>query len=141
METIDIVKLLRNIFKQNTHTPEESQNRDDVNLVGMIKDEYPSAYEDTNLTEIEWDTMNDEFFSQSAQITPATILPNDWVWVDYIDGSGALQSPDKKCYFSYDLQTGEYERNDDRMSFWELPMSLSVFKGFAESEIYKTICE
>lgn len=44
----------------------------------------------------------------------AVSLPDGWHWVNYDDGSGHLQSPDGKDYFSYDWTTGEYKITPDK---------------------------
>lgn len=41
-------------------------------------------------------------------------LPEGWIWINYDDGSGYLQSPDGKEYFEYDWSTGEYKTTPDK---------------------------
>lgn len=41
-------------------------------------------------------------------------LPEGWIWINYDDGSGYLQSPDGKEYFEYDWTTGEYKVTPDK---------------------------
>lgn len=43
------------------------------------------------------------------EIVPAKILPQGWMWHKYADGSGHLESPEGKQYMSYDLNTYEYQ--------------------------------
>lgn len=72
-------------------------------------------------------------FDEEGKLTKATNLPEGWMWRDYNDASGSLQSPEGKSYFSYDLQTKEYklpiEKND-----WEsiFGTNLNDFKIKAE---------
>lgn len=69
----------------------------------------------------------------------ANTLPEGWIWTDYDDGSGDIQSPGGESYFSYDLCTHEYMLpNNDHWSRWvdpEYRMSLKNFKDFAEMYI------
>ena len=54
---------------------------------------------------------SDEAISPPS-VTPAKTLPTGWVWVRYDDGSGHLESPDGKSWFSFDLDTNEYKGLD-----------------------------
>ena len=47
--------------------------------------------------------------TETVRTVQAETLPKGWKWQHYDDGSGSLQSPDGKSYFSYDRQTGEYK--------------------------------
>ena len=69
------------------------------------------------------ETLPEEMFYDSDEaisppsVTPAKTLPTGWVWVRYDDGSGHLESPDGKGWFSFDLDTNEYKGLD---GCWEL---------------------
>ena len=67
---------------------------------------------------------------------PAELLPEGWMWEQYIDGSGHLVSPEGACYFGYDMLTKEYvdplkEKWDDFPDY----VSLDEFMKFAEKKI------
>ena len=67
---------------------------------------------------------------------PAELLPEGWMWEQYIDGSGHLASPEGACYFGYDMLTKEYvdplkEKWDDFPDY----VSLDEFMIFAEKKI------
>lgn len=75
-------------------------------------------------------------------------LPEGWMWVDYADGSGHLESPTGKSYFSYDLHTSytamgaiEYQKSrdiqNDYDAFWG---TFEEFKVYAEEVIGKEFC-
>lgn len=49
-------------------------------------------------------------------------LPEGWIWHNYNDGSGHLQSPNGEKYFLYDLMTSEYQKTPD--SKYELGLIL-----------------
>lgn len=78
-----------------------------------------------------------------AEIVPAQTLPAGWVWHEYDDGSGHLESPEKTRYFSYDMATKEYiDPRDGRNTFMEgypYGVSFEDFKKFAETYIIDII--
>lgn len=140
----DIIKLIKSIFEQNSHSSIMPQNQSDGNFTDSALKQYPILQECEGLVkyEEELDDVTYDFFEESPETTPATNLPDGWVWVDYWDGSGSLHSPNDKQYFSYDLQTCEYDRyNNGKWNYWEPPMFLPIFKDFAEKEILKLLCE
>lgn len=65
-----------------------------------------SFIEDFNLEKERIDSMN-------VKVVPATKIGGGWNWYKYNDGSGHLESPDKKEYMNYDLQTNEYKITDN----------------------------
>ena len=85
-------------------------------------------------------------YSKTITKTPAKTLPKGWVWVDYNDGSGHLESPDGFRYFSYDMETAEYWDIDGNIQFmfgpeWRNPYPMAMpyeeYKQFAENAIIK----
>ncbi|WP_343662839.1 DUF6449 domain-containing protein [Chryseobacterium mucoviscidosis] len=82
----------------------------------------------------------DEFYIEET-LTPATNLPEGWIWRDYDDGSGSLRSPSGYSYYSYDLQTQEYRlptfnnRWTDMKDVYDRPKSLNEFKIYAEKSL------
>lgn len=68
-----------------------------------------------------------------------------WIWKDYDDLSGHLESPDGKSYFEYDWTTKEYKIMSD--SGWKSfivadsirDTSLSAFKDYAQAYIKDNI--
>lgn len=86
----------------------------------------------------ESDFTIEDYLNQPPEIVHASNLPAGRTWIDCWDGSGCLQSPDRKNFFSYDLQTGEFDQYDNGYwRFWGLPMMLLAFKEFAEKEMLK----
>lgn len=83
---------------------------------------------------------NNCYLSKKSQ---AHTLPEGWIWTDYDDGSGCIDSPGGDSYFSYDLDTNEYILpHDNHYSLWvnpDLRMSLKNFKAFAELYIKEKI--
>lgn len=86
----------------------------------------------------------DDFYIEEnieENLTPATNLPEGWVWRDYDDGSGSLKSPDGYSYYSYDLQTQEYRlptfnnRWTGMKDVYDRPKSLNEFKIYAEKSL------
>lgn len=71
----------------------------------------------------------------------------NWVWKDYDDLSGHLESPDGKSYFSYDWTTKEYKTTPE--SSWDSfidadptrDTSLSAFKKYAEKFVRNNIAK
>lgn len=97
-----------------------------INIVGDF-----SSIADTNTEEEVDETF--ELYKRSQ----AESLPNGWIWTDYDDGSGGLESPSGESYFSYDIHTKEYKIkcNDHWNLFNPSPMRLIEFKAFAEKYI------
>ena len=71
----------------------------------------------------------------------------NWVWKDYDDLSGHLESPDGKSYFSYDWTTKEYKTTPE--SSWDSfidadptrDTSLASFKKYAENFVRNNIAK
>lgn len=71
----------------------------------------------------------------------------NWVWKDYDDLSGHLESPDGKSYFSYDWTTKEYKTTPE--SSWDSfidadptrDTSLAAFKKYAENFVQNNIAK
>lgn len=87
--------------------------------------------------------MEHEHIMDEPEDVLTTQLPEGWYWKEYEDGSGSLNSPDGKDYFSYDRQTQEYI--DPTTGHWRVMENypyktpFSDFKIFAESWISKNI--
>lgn len=144
-KTTNIIKSIKNIFKQIAYSLKTPQNQVDGNFTDSAMEQYLlfQESEDTHEEyEVELDDITYDYFERPPRTTPAANLPDGWVWVDYWDGSGSLHSPNDKQYFSYDLQTYEYDQYDNgKWSHWEPPMLLATFKDFAEKEMLKILCE
>lgn len=69
---------------------EEVKNQDDRDLLQGVNNVVPE--EDPELE----DTLD------GYKIVPASQLPTGWRWVMYNDGSGSLQGPGDKCFYTYD---------------------------------------
>lgn len=66
---------------------------------------------------IDKETINQQIEDENCErttITQATNLPTGWIWKEYSDRSGHLESPDGTQYFSYDWTTGEYKETADK---------------------------
>lgn len=102
------------------------------------------------------DTIDLEKAKKNTQKTILTVLGKDydelnknknWIWKDYDDLSGQLESPDGKSYFSYDWTTKEYKTTPE--SSWdsfidadpERDTSLSAFKNYAENFVRNNIAK
>ncbi|WP_426474810.1 hypothetical protein [Chryseobacterium balustinum] len=85
------------------------------------------------------DFFSDEDFEENLIHT--SDLPDGWVWREYDDGSGSLQSPGGYSYYSYDLQTQEYrlpygsKEWTGMRDFYNEPQTLHDFKIYAEEDI------
>jgi hypothetical protein len=85
------------------------------------------------------DFFSDEGFEEN--LIAASDLPDGWVWREYDDGSGSLQSPSGHRYYSYDLQTQEYTLPYGRREwkgmrdFYDAPKSLNEFKSYVENDL------
>ena len=76
---------------------------------------------------------------------PAANLPVGWLWKEYIDGSGHLESPIGVSFYSYDLQpyslSGGIEyQNLPNTDFEVFKGSFKEFKAYAEAIIGKELC-
>lgn len=96
------------------------------------REEPPECFIDRSTFEIEKD----------AKIEQAENLPKGWLWRQYSDGSGHLESPDSKIFFIYDQETGEYKETDESKwtswnGYWETQQinNLNNFKTFAEHQV------
>ncbi len=78
-----------------------------------------------------------------AVVMAADNLPKGWQWIQYNDGSGHLESPDRNSYFSYDKYTSYTSMNgiEYRMPpSYEYDVfygSFEEFKAYAETTINK----
>ena len=79
-----------------------------------------------------------EFYD--CRFCDAKTLPRGWVWIQYYDGSGHLESPDRKVGFHYDLTTypGDIEWRKTKDHAWGVFYgSFDEFKEYAESVVKK----
>lgn len=69
---------------------------------------------------------------------PANALPG-WIWCEYENGSGHLESPDGKSFFLYDLITRspavEYSVEVEKTNWQIFFKSFLEFKNFAEEYV------
>ena len=74
----------------------------------------------------------------SDGVNQALLLEDGWVWIDYDDGSGHLESPSGEEYVIYDFCTQEYKYVNERWSFmYEYPdrTSFYQFKTIIENDV------
>lgn len=124
-----------------------------ANVLEIFRKKRRASYEITNyvsitivrdykaISNIDYEEEIDETFEHHKR-SQSESLPNGWIWTDYDDGSGGLESPNGDSYFSYDIDTKEYKIKDN--DHWNLfnpytPMILGDFKAFAEEYIKKEI--
>ena len=95
----------------------------------------------TNEYNPEYDDLVDEEFKRT--VTPAAALPDGWNWVDWTDGSGHLEGPNRENLFDYDClpyaNAGgiEYQASPP-LGSWNVHWgSLSEFKARVESIVSK----
>lgn len=77
----------------------------------------------------------EKYFENEKDVTheKAQLLPDGWEWTHYYDGSGHLESPEKKSYFGYDLCTEEYiSPTDEQWKFMDNYLGKSQLKGFQQ---------
>lgn len=70
----------------------------------------------------------------------AALLEDGWMWIDYDDGSGHLESPSGEEYVIYDFCTQEYKYTNQKWRFMdEYPdrTSFYQFKTIIENEVLK----
>lgn len=79
------------------------------------------------------DFLNDPL-NQPPEIVPVEDLPEGWSWINYMDGSGCLESPDGKDYFSFDITTNEGKDINDVWQFFD---DISLWKKERVGEIKK----
>lgn len=136
--------LQKNKFTSKQEPIEEEESTETVECSKCIEsDAVPDEIFNAEQTRpaLEWDEDEDDF---TPTITPAASLPDGWFWRDFNDGSGGLQSPDRKTHFDYDLHTcygyiGGIEYKDRQDGEWDVFFGcLSEFKEFAEEQIAKT---
>lgn len=84
-------------------------------------------------------------FNLPPEYSKAESLPEGWSWVNHKDGSGHLESPDGKAYFSYDEAPYyphgiEYKETKDGTygPYWG---SIDDFKGYAEKIVERRYIE
>lgn len=76
----------------------------------------------------------------SDGVNQAALLEKGWMWIDYDDGSGHLESPNGEEYVSYDFCTQEYKYTNKKWHFMdEYPdrTSFYQFKTIIENEVLK----
>ena len=76
----------------------------------------------------------------SDGVNQAALLEKGWMWIDYDDGSGHLESPNGEEYVSYDFCTQEYKYTNKKWHFMdEYPdrTSFYQFKTIMENEVLK----
>lgn len=91
---------------------------------------------------------------EDHKIVPAKALPEGWAWIEYDDGSGHLEAPDGRHYYSYDLAPYhamdgiEFRKTDSEQYniFWKAPKDtksgvLTEFKEWAERIMQKKLRE
>ena len=74
----------------------------------------------------------------SDRVNQALLLEDGWVWIDYDDGSGYLESPNGEEYVIYDFCTQEYKYANERWNFmYEYPdrTSFYQFKTIIENDV------
>lgn len=84
------------------------------------------------------DIIHITFKDSETDVIPAVTLSKGWNWVEYLDGSGYLESPNGKVYFRY----GIYDWKDRRLLYTENDndetkcyCKFETFKEYAESKI------
>lgn len=55
----------------------------------------------------------------SDGVNQAALLEKGWMWIDYDDGSGHLESPNGEEYVSYDFCTQEYKYTNKKWHFMD----------------------
>lgn len=93
---------------------EDGKYKSCVSLINFVRNEIP--------------------FPEITRVTTDNRLPEGWQWIEHSDGSGHLSDKNNKSILRYDIQTGEYWDENDKIHFMEnypLPTSLSSFKDFA----------
>jgi hypothetical protein len=77
---------------------------------------------------------------ETPEITQAKGLPEGWKWTDYPDGSGSLRSPENKSFYSYDLETQEFQSPSRNNSYEKVhgDFNLKDFKKLAEEQLLHT---
>lgn len=76
----------------------------------------------------------------SDGVNQAALLEEGWVWIDYDDSSGRLESPNGEEYVMYDFCTQEYKYANQKWRFMdEYPdrTSFYQFKTIMENEVLK----
>ena len=71
----------------------------------------------------------------SDGVNQAALLEKGWMWIDYDDGSGHLESPNGEEYVSYDFCTQEYKYTNKKWHFMDEYSDRTSFYQF------KTIME
>lgn len=71
----------------------------------------------------------------SDGVNQAALLEKGWMWIDYDDGSGHLESPNGEEYVSYDFCTQEYKYTNKKWHFMDEYSDRTPFYQF------KTIME
>lgn len=78
--------------------------------------------------------MGDEIEEDGDEVeyVSANKLGEGWVWCNYNDGSGHLESPEGKKYMTYDLSTNEYKVTESYD--WDFfPLSYYYADGYSPS--------
>lgn len=97
----------------------------------------------------ELDTDDSPYYEPDCCFNPTLKLPEGWVWKDWADGSGHLESPDGQCFFSYDCSVCNLPYNSEGIEYkrtaadhYELYTgTLSEFKNHAESIVNNRFLE
>ncbi|MCL2545762.1 MAG: hypothetical protein FWE06_01020 [Oscillospiraceae bacterium] len=102
-------------------------------LEKQIACQFPKGYDISGvLNAIELITEEKEIDAPDSmhyKSKPAESLPDGWHWREYDDGSGALDAPDGKSYFSYDRMTNEYRHPN--LQGWSTMGDYQQFKTMA----------
>lgn len=100
-----------------------------------------SAFLDRDAAVCSLKFYQEQLESEKPKRVQAALLPEGWVWVMYVDGSGCLKSPDKERFCEYDRFTGEYKITSDTHWIYapERLNNLQDFRSWAESRILPII--
>ena len=74
----------------------------------------------------------------SDGVNQAALLEKGWMWIDYDDGSGHLESPNGEEYVSYDFCTQEYKYTNKKWHFMDEysdRTSFYQFKTLMENDV------
>ena len=75
----------------------------------------------------------------SDGVNQAALLEKGWMWIDYDDGSGHLESPNGEEYVSYDFCTQEYKYTNKKWHFMDEysdRTSFYQFKTIMENDVF-----
>lgn len=86
--------------------------------------------------------MKEHYFDHKTSL--ANTLPAGWVWIDFYDGSGHLESPKGESFYHYDVTSypGNVEWRKTANNAWNIFWDkLSEFKNFAENSMKEELEE